>query len=59
MPTTITRFGGQIIDPDRGWQIITALLRSYMSERLGIPGSEGIESTAARFPEVERRVLRW
>ena len=51
MPTAITRFGGRIIAPRRGWEVITAALRAYFSENLD--GRHGaLASTATRYPEL-------
>lgn len=58
MPSTITRFGGTIIDGRRGWLIITTLVREFFSQQLG-QGREGdLERVASQYPEVELRTLR-
>ena len=55
MPTTITRFGGKIIDPKRGLAVVTTLLRAYLDEQLGLTSHGAFERTAAKLPEVEDR----
>lgn len=51
MPTTITRFGGQIIDPDRGQEIIVAALISFLDSELKGKGPPGFPALAKRYPE--------
>ncbi len=56
MSNAITRFGGRIIAPYRGWEIITSTLIAYFDEHLN--GARGaLAAAAARFPEptLERR----
>jgi dienelactone hydrolase len=51
MPTAITRFGGRIIAPTRGWEIITAVTRAYFDERLN--GTRGaLKAVISRYPEL-------
>jgi dienelactone hydrolase len=56
MPDVITRFGGRIIDPDRGFMIITRLIRAFFDEALGIT-TPGSFVRAAAFPEVQLRTV--
>jgi hypothetical protein len=51
MPSAITRFGGRIIQPMRGWTVITTVLRSYFDGVFGGTG-DGLGAVAARFPEL-------
>src|SRR6185295_18164601 len=41
MPSAITRFGGRIIQPERGWQVITTVLRAWFDREL-LQRGEGI-----------------
>ena len=51
MPSAITRFGGRIIRPDRGWTIITTVLRTYFESELAGHG-DGLAALASRYPEL-------
>lgn len=51
MPTAISRFGGRIIDPVRGWTILTTVLRTFFDRELTGQG-EAVSSLAGRFPEL-------
>lgn len=52
MPTTITRFGGKIIDPTRGWEIITSVLREYFTDQWGSHPTRFPGSLLGRYPEL-------
>ena len=51
MPSAITRFGGRIIAPERGWQVITAVLRAWFDRELRQRG-EGITPLTVTMPEL-------
>jgi len=52
MPTTITRFGGKVIEPKRGLFVIQATVRTFFDQTFGNwPDTMG--RLAARVPEVE------
>jgi dienelactone hydrolase len=51
MPSAITRFGGRIIQPPRGWTVITSLLRAYFESELRGRG-DGLAAVASRFGEL-------
>lgn len=51
MPSAITRFGGRIIQPTRGWNVITSVLRTYFESELRGRG-DGLAAVAARFGEL-------
>ena len=51
MPSAITRFGGRIIQPARGWNVITSALRAYFESELRGRG-DGLAAVAARFREL-------
>ncbi|MEO7455735.1 MAG: hypothetical protein ABIY52_05690 [Gemmatimonadaceae bacterium] len=51
MPTAITRFGGRIIEPTRGWTVITSAVRAYFDETLS--GKRGaLAAVVAKYPEL-------
>ena len=54
MPSAITRFGGRIIEPTRGWMIITTTLRTYFENEFAGRG-DGLAELHARFPELMLR----
>jgi hypothetical protein len=51
MPSAITRFGGRIIQPERGWLVITTVLRTYFDTELAGRG-DGLATLTVRFPEL-------
>jgi hypothetical protein len=51
MPSAITRFGGRIIAPERGWQVITAVLRAWFDHEL-MQRDEGITALSVTMPEL-------
>jgi dienelactone hydrolase len=51
-PTAITRFGGRIIDGQRGWLIITTVLRTYFENEFAGKG-DGLAPLRSRFLELE------
>jgi dienelactone hydrolase len=51
MPSAIARFGGRIIRPERGWMVITTVLRTYFDNELTRKG-DGLAPLVARFPEL-------
>jgi pimeloyl-ACP methyl ester carboxylesterase len=51
MPSAITRFGGRIIAPDRGWRVITTTLRAFFDREFG-RGGEDLNAIAAKTPEL-------
>jgi len=53
MPTNITRFGGKIIDAQRGFLIITETTRAFFDEYLGSSRSGSFLSSIAKYPEIE------
>jgi hypothetical protein len=50
-PSAITRFGGRIIRPERGWTIITTVLRTYFENEFR-GGGDGLDALRTRFPEL-------
>jgi dienelactone hydrolase len=54
MPSAINRFGGRIIQPRRGWTIITTVLRTYFESEFAGRGN-GLDALRARFPELVLR----
>ncbi len=56
MPTTITRFGGAVIDPMRSRGVVTQLVLAFLGEvltqRAGL-----VEMSAKRMPEVKLKTL--
>ena len=52
MPTTITRFGGKIIDGTRGWTVITTTVRAYFEAVFGGRPAEFPGDLTTRFPEL-------
>ncbi len=57
MPSMITRFGGQVIDPARGYLVMTEVVRSWLANQLGLPGPR-FEAVTASFPELRVLTLR-
>lgn len=53
MPSTITRFGGRIIDPMRGWTAITTTLRTFLDQALAPTPRISLDTVARQFPELE------
>jgi hypothetical protein len=51
MPAAITRFGGEIIDPRRGWSVTTGALRAYPGEALRGRG-RGLTDLARQAPDL-------
>jgi hypothetical protein len=51
MPTAITRFGGRIIAPGRGFTVITSALRAWFDERL-LGKAGAFDAEVARHPEL-------
>ena len=54
MPTTISRFGGRIIDAELGQRVIAAAILAFLDRQLGARG-EGLDAVARRFPELTVR----
>ena len=54
MPSAINRFGGRIIQPMRGWTIITTTLRAYFENEFAGRG-DGLNELHAQFPELTLR----
>ncbi|HWG33999.1 MAG TPA: hypothetical protein VN650_07505, partial [Gemmatimonadaceae bacterium] len=52
MPTTITRFGGTVIDASRGFEIISAYTRAFLDRY--VRGADGalLAKQPSPFPEV-------
>lgn len=53
MPNTITRFGGRIIDPTRGWTVITGTLRAFLGQALPPTPQLALEPLTQAYPELE------
>jgi pimeloyl-ACP methyl ester carboxylesterase len=51
MPSTISRFGGKIIDPKRGLLVITSVMRAFFDQELG-GKSDDLAKLSTRYPEV-------
>jgi hypothetical protein len=51
MPSAITRFGGRIIEPNRGWRVITTALRAFFDREFGRSG-EDLKAIAEKMPEL-------
>lgn len=58
MPTTLTRFGGRIIEPKRGFEITMATLRAFLDVHLQGQDGEPFETLQARYPEVSLQRLQ-
>ena len=52
MPDTISRFGGKMIDPNRGFTIIATYVRSFFDQYLKRKPSELLTGPNAAYPEV-------
>lgn len=56
LPATLSRFGGRIIDPERGWNVITTTIRAFFDgqfhERGGEDLGEDLMDLAHRFSEL-------
>jgi dienelactone hydrolase len=52
MPTTITRFGGKIIDATRGWIVITTVVREYFAAVFAGHPATFPGDLLSRFPEL-------
>ena len=51
MPSALTRFGGRIIAPDRGWRVITAVLGAWFDREL-LQRGDGITALTVTMPEL-------
>jgi hypothetical protein len=51
MPSAITRFGGRIIAPERGWLVIATVLRAWFDREL-LQRGDGIPTLAVAMPEL-------
>ena len=51
MPSTISRFGGKIIDPQRGLLVITSVMRAFFDQELKGTGDD-LAKLPSRYPEV-------
>jgi predicted dienelactone hydrolase len=51
-PEAIARFGGRIIDPNRGFEIITTYMREFFGQYLRDAGSKLLTSGSKQYPEV-------
>jgi predicted dienelactone hydrolase len=57
MPDMITRFGGRIIEPARGMEIISAYLRAFFDKHLLNKPSSLLEGPSKLYPEVSIEVF--
>lgn len=55
MPTTLTQFGGKIIDATRGWKVITTTLREYFGAIFSTQPERFPGDLMSRFPELTLR----
>lgn len=53
MPAAITRFGGQIIEPRRGWLVITGAIRAFLEQELAAPPGRTLADALREFSELE------
>src|SRR6476661_8670586 len=51
MPTTISRFGGRIIAPERGLEVIVETLSAFLDGAWGVR-RDALHAVARRFPEL-------
>jgi hypothetical protein len=54
VPSTITRFGGRIIEPARGFEVITVTIRAFPDPLFG-SGDGSWTALPNRFPELTIR----
>ncbi|MEO8452834.1 MAG: hypothetical protein ABI647_23800 [Gemmatimonadota bacterium] len=55
MPSAISRFGGKIIDPHRGWIVITTTLRGFFDEYLNRASQHSFVAVVRTMPELTAR----
>jgi len=53
MPAAITRFGGEIIDPRRGWLVITGTIRAFLEEQFAAHPGQMLAGALQKFTELE------
>jgi len=63
MPTTITRFGGKVIDPERGYVLTSGVVMAFLDEylrtgRVRPQTTTALQTTLAQYPEVTLRQAR-
>ncbi|MEO7103979.1 MAG: hypothetical protein ABI311_11380 [Gemmatimonadaceae bacterium] len=56
MPTTITRFGGRIIDGRRGLRIITVVLRTFFQQNFAMGDGARVTDLSTQFGELTFQV---
>ena len=52
MPDTINRFGGRIIEPRRGFEIMSRYLNDFFNEYLSGRASDLLDGANSPYPEV-------
>jgi dienelactone hydrolase len=52
MPAAITRFGGEIIEPRRGWLVITGAIRAFLDETLAAQPGRTLADALREFSEL-------
>jgi len=57
MPETISRFGGRIIAPNRGFEIMTTYLRSFFDQYLLNQPGDLFQGNSERYPEASVHVF--
>ena len=63
MPTTITRFGGKVIEPERGYVVTSGVVMAFLDEylrtgRVRPQTATALQTTLAQYPEVTLRQAR-
>jgi dienelactone hydrolase len=53
MPAAITRFGGKIIEPERGRLVITGAIRAFFEDHLAPQPGQAFEALVRTYPELE------
>jgi dienelactone hydrolase len=53
MPSAITRFGGEIIDPQRGLRVTTAAIRAFFEDAFGARDGRAFAEALREFPELQ------
>jgi dienelactone hydrolase len=56
MPSTITRFGGKVIEARRGWLVITSAIRAFLDDALAAKPGNALAVALKDTPELELQV---
>jgi hypothetical protein len=57
MPDTITRFGGRIIDAQRGFEIMSLYVRAFVGQYLDGTHSALLEGPTQKYPDMSIRAF--